>query len=90
MRIEFLVEGFQPGREVHGIADHGVFLAARRADIAGDHFAEMNADADLQRPSAGTVNSLHRNQHLAGRGDRAVRGIGGLERRAEQRQKSIA
>jgi len=35
--------------KVHGVADHGVLLAPGRTDIAGNHFAEMNADADAQR-----------------------------------------
>ena len=36
------------------------------------------------------VDALHRGQHFARRGDRVVRGVGRLERRAEQRQKSVA
>ena len=36
------------------------------------------------------VDALHRRQHFARRGDRVLRGVGRLERRAEQRQKSVA
>src|SRR5207302_10696984 len=35
LRIEVLVERFEPRGEIHGVADHGIFLASRRADIAG-------------------------------------------------------
>jgi len=46
--MEFLVERFKPGGKIHGVADHGIFLAPRRADIAGHHLAEMDPDADTQ------------------------------------------
>ena len=50
----------------------------------------MNADADPQRPAADLVDLVHRHEHFARRGDRMLRGVGRLERRAEQRQKAIA
>src|SRR5206468_4063910 len=68
----------------------GVFLAARRADIAGNDLAEMNADADAQRPGAASVVALHRLEHLARRLDRAARRIGVGQWRAEQRKKTVA
>src|ERR1700759_3225675 len=40
LRVEVLVGGPQPRGKIHGIADHGIFLAPGRADIAGDHLAE--------------------------------------------------
>src|SRR5439155_2842728 len=57
---------------------------------AGYHLAKMNADADAQRPARTLVDVIHRDQHVAGRGDRAVRRLLGLERRAEQREESVA
>src|SRR5258706_1613648 len=74
LRIEFLVERFQPGRKVHGVPDDGIFLPAWRADIAGDHLAEMYADADPERPARSLVDALHRIEHFARGSDRAVRG----------------
>ena len=50
----------------------------------------MDADADLEWPARLRVDALHRGQHLAARGDCAMRGVGGLERRTEQGEKAIA
>src|SRR4051812_20359542 len=50
LRSEILVEGLKPPGEVHGVADHGVPLAARRAAVARHHLAHVNADADPQLP----------------------------------------
>src|SRR5581483_7842000 len=76
--------------EILGVADHGIYLAARRADIAGDHLAEMNADTDREWPARALVDALHGDKHFARGRDRPVRGILGLEWRAEQRQETIA
>src|SRR5438105_882574 len=62
--IEALVERIEPRGEVHGVADHGVFLAPRRTDIARDHFAEVNADADAQRPACRLVDPRIGFQHF--------------------------
>src|SRR5262249_49967422 len=34
LRGEFLVEALNSGGQIHRVADHGVFLAPRRADVA--------------------------------------------------------
>src|SRR5690349_10503270 len=57
LRIEILVERLEPRRKIHGVADHGVFLAPRRADIAGDDLADVNADTDAQRPTGRLVDA---------------------------------
>jgi len=88
--LNSLFECFKPRGKIHGVADHGIFLAPGRADIARHHFAEVNADADPQRPAAAVVDQLHRGQHLARGFDRMVRGTGRLERRSEQRQEAVA
>ena len=60
LRAEVLVERLDPRGAIHGVADHGVFLAARRADVAGDDVAEMQADADPQRPVMAVIVARHR------------------------------
>src|SRR5262249_8181333 len=70
LRAELLVETFYSRRKIYRVADHGVFLAARRPDVAGHHIAEMNPDTDAQRPITADVVLLNRGQHLAPGGDR--------------------
>src|SRR6516164_6048937 len=55
LRIELLVQRLETRRKVHGVADDGIFLSSRRANVAGHHFAEVNADADTQRPVAALI-----------------------------------
>ena len=50
----------------------------------------MNADADAQRPARRFVDARIGFQHFARRGDRPVRRVRRFQRRAEQRQKSVA
>src|SRR5262249_54214783 len=47
---EFLVEALDSGGQIHRVADHGVFLAPRRADVDCHHVPKMQAYADTQRP----------------------------------------
>src|SRR4029078_8831628 len=43
----FLVEGLQARPQVHVVADHRVAHDRRRPDIAGDHVAGIDADANI-------------------------------------------
>src|SRR5476649_354916 len=42
-----------------------IFLTPRRTDIARDHFAEMNPDADAQRPRADGVIAVRSEEHTS-------------------------
>src|SRR5258706_6841544 len=50
LRPEFLVEALDSGGQIHRVADHGVFLAPRRADVACHHVPKMQSDANTERP----------------------------------------
>src|SRR4030095_5319840 len=47
-RSVVLVQRLQAGAEIDGIADHGVAHDRLRADVAGDHVAGVDADADIE------------------------------------------
>src|SRR5262249_47025090 len=55
LRPEFLVEALDSGGQIHRVADHGVFLAPRRADVACHHLPKMQSYADTQRPSTADI-----------------------------------
>src|SRR5262249_9603160 len=50
LRPEFLVEALDSGGQIHRVADHGVFLAPRRADVACHHVPKMQSYANTERP----------------------------------------
>src|SRR5262249_3376298 len=60
LRPEFLVEALDSGGQIHRVADHGVFLAPRRADVACHHLPNMQSYADTQRPITADILLLDR------------------------------
>src|SRR5260221_134364 len=65
LRPEFLVEALDSGGQIHRVADHGVFLAPRRADVACHHVPEMQSDANTERPITADIVLLDRGKHFA-------------------------
>src|SRR6187399_124149 len=47
---EFLIDAFEPGRDIHAVADHRIAHALRRTDIADDYGVAVDADAQVERP----------------------------------------
>src|SRR5262249_60974551 len=90
LRPELLVEALDSRSQIHRVADHGVFLAPRRADVACHHVPEMQSYADTQRPIAADILLLDRGKHFPRGRDAAPRRVGIVERRAEQREEAVA
>src|SRR5262249_57567774 len=76
LRPEFLVEALDSGGQIHRVADHGVFLAPRRADAACHHVPKMQSYADTQRPITADIVLLDRGKHFARGRDGAPRRVG--------------
>src|SRR5262249_25170681 len=90
LRPEFLVEALDSGGQIHRVADHGVFLAPRRADVACHHLPKMQSYANAQRPIAADIVPLDRGKHFARGRDGAPWRVGIVERRTKQRQEAVA
>src|SRR5262249_41422211 len=75
LRPEFLVEALDSGGQIHRVADHGVFLAPRRADVACHHLPKMQSYADTQRPITADIVLLDRGKHFARGRDGAPRRV---------------
>jgi dihydroxyacid dehydratase/phosphogluconate dehydratase len=71
-------ERLHPAREVDRVADDRVVLALRRADVAQDRAAAVDADAHLELVHRQPVGLLQRRKTVD-RGQRAVAGQVGLE-----------
>src|SRR5260221_13453710 len=73
---EVLGEAFDARSSVHGIADHRVFVPVVGADMADDHLAHVQADADRKRLEAlrleTRVQPVQPYQHVARCGYRAA------------------
>src|SRR5262245_29674938 len=87
LRPEFLVEALDSGGQIHRVADHGVFLAPRRADVACHHLPKMQSYANAQRPITADIVLLNRGKHFARGRDGAPWRVGIVERRTKQRRK---
>jgi len=70
-RQQRLAEGFEALGDVHGNADHRVVHARRCANIASDHHAAMDADAQLYGMIAVAIGDLKGPDDPNGCGDRA-------------------
>src|SRR5260221_1678445 len=89
LRPEFLVEALDSGGQIHRVADHGVFLAPRRADVACHHVPKMQSYANTERPITADIVLLDRGKHSARSRDGTPWRVGIVERRAKQRQEAV-
>ena len=80
----------QAGREIHGLADHGVGAVLRTAETAGDDFARRNADVHRERPAQLRGKRRHCALDLGGRSHRACGVVTVRDRRAEHGHDCIA
>jgi hypothetical protein len=86
-------ELLDPVRDVDRVADRGEVHAPLRADVAHDHGARVDADADLHGPDAVPVGRAplgHAALDVDGRRDRLLRVVRQRCRRAEVRHHRVA
>src|SRR5256714_13140673 len=81
---------FDPRRFVGRGADHGELDAARRADVAVEHVAQVQADAELERPRAPGVRRLHARDRLTRRIDRLAACHAGIVADRENGERRVA
>src|SRR6185437_10289051 len=73
LRSHFLVEALEARGQVHRVADDRIFLAPRRTDGSRHRLADVDADAEPDRPGVAGIACADGAQHLARR-QNGVRG----------------
>ena len=80
----------QPGGEVHGIAEHGVFAMRLAADAACDHLAAGDAGVDPERRLIVRAQARHRGVNVERGTAGALCIVGVRDRHAEQGHHGVA